>query len=261
MEKKLEKLIKISVFIEFYYENIYLIVTHLKDKSKYNIYLENLKELVTLEKKLLDSFTEEELSYLYNKIIFNYSSIETESTPLLTICAKIKEKYEYLNNDLDDDYDYIQENEIFHTINAIKDVYSKLIDFSNEYDILYDELLSSYYIMLITKMRTNNYIEKLLLKYDFNISNICLSKNEYDYSQDSYEKCIGLIYAHSEDNNIDNATNIIKRSFALSLFENYLSDLSPIDYDSLHEFLTNYINTNNNKILNLFLNKLDGYTR
>ena len=139
MEKKLEKLIKISVFIEFYYENIYLIVTHLKDKSKYNIYLENLKELVTLEKKLLDSFTEEELSYLYNKIIFNYSSIETESTPLLTICAKIKEKYEYLNNDLDDDYDYIQENEIFHTINAIKDVYSKLIDFSNEYDILYDE--------------------------------------------------------------------------------------------------------------------------
>ena len=37
MEKKLEKLIKISVFIEFYYENIYLIVTHLKDKSKYNL--------------------------------------------------------------------------------------------------------------------------------------------------------------------------------------------------------------------------------
>lgn len=110
-------------------------------------------------------------------------------------------------------------------------------------------------------MRTNNYIEKLLLKYDFNISNICLSRNEFIYSSDSYEKCIGLIYAHSEDSNIDNATNIIKRSFALSLFENYLSDLSPIDYYSLHEFLTNYINTTNNKILNLFLNKLDGYTR
>ncbi|MGN1379442.1 MAG: hypothetical protein ACI4XR_03480 [Bacilli bacterium] len=260
MEDKLEKLIKISVFIQFYYKNLYLIKIGIKEKSKYNIYYENLKEMIYLENNLLDLIEEDELFDLCNVMFNNKNYISIKNPVLYALFSKIKERYDLINIE-NENIDYNKENMNFHFINALKNLNNKIMPTSGDYDIYDYELKKSYYIMLMANMRLNSYIENLVLKYDFNLNNINLIREDYDYSQNSYENCLNLIYLHTKDSNIDNAENIIKRMFGSSLFESYLSDLNDIDYNNLYEFLTDYMTTHNNKTLTLFLNKMEGYTR
>ena len=264
----LETLAK-KIIIEYDYL-IYLSISNKENTEIYNKHLKILKELYNKEQKTLQNLLDGEVNY-YIDVLDGLSTIDID--PVLTrLYDNISFIYESRNaKDFENKKDINAQNTLsdYFTAYIYKKTLKKLEEIikndtlelkkinSKTYNEMY-KYFKKYTILLI---RTNIFLEKLALHYNFDLEKMnAIQLPSYDIQDNIYNSCIYKIIDISKKNKIENNVKyMLEDFFDLLEFEEKLKLLNNEQLENLKSYSELLSYESKSQLLETYILKLEEY--
>ncbi len=245
-----------------YRELNYLLMDSQTESFLFSQLLKETKLLYGLQENIISSFSVEEIQDMISH--FKYFDEIQDINIKTRITRLFLEQYILVSNE-ESEFLINKENATYHMLEALKKTYLAIFfdDELKEIDWSFQNALEKeFYTYLISVMLINSKIEKLVITNNFDINKCAIPKLDGDFQANSFNLCRLLVTERSNNNEeIMNPNGVVEMLYISFLLESYLNDLSQDGIMQLKDFISYVSGRFTNPYLNVFLEKLNGFSR